>query len=45
MKSYLKEIAVFKKLDEMKKSVNPGSLENEGLVGFPEMISFLEGKK
>lgn len=42
LKSYLKEIAVFKKLNELKKQIKCG-VEGEGLVGFPEMISYIEG--
>jgi len=42
MKSYLKEIAVLKKLEEMKKRSQINS-DTDEVVGFPEMISHLEG--
>jgi hypothetical protein len=42
IKSYFKEIAVFRKLMEIK--TNP-DLMQEGYVGFPEMISNLEGNQ
>jgi len=45
MKSYLKEISVFKKLNEMKKAVGVNGVESESLVGFPEMISYIESNK
>ena len=44
MKSYLKEIAVFKRLDEMMKRTKSNT-NLEPLVGFPDMISHLEGQK
>ena len=43
MKSYLKETAVFKKLQEMKKRTSGLSNGDNDLVGFPEMISHIEG--
>ena len=45
MKSYLKEIAVFKRLQEMQKAAIANEVESESLVGFPEMVSFLESNK
>ena len=44
MKSYLKEIAVFKRLDDMMKRRQKDE-QLEPLVGFPDMISHLEGQK
>jgi hypothetical protein len=42
MKSYLKEISVFKRLDDMmKRRQNDSNMEP--LVGFPDMISHIEG--
>jgi hypothetical protein len=42
MKSYLKEISVFKRLDDMvKRRLHDSQLEP--LVGFPDMLSHIEG--
>jgi hypothetical protein len=42
LKSYQKEIAVFQKLDEQNKRCNADGSPDH-LVGFPRLISFLEG--
>ncbi len=45
IKSYCKEIAVFKRIKELKDKMEENTIVAEGVIGFPEMISNIEGQK